>query len=120
MNTIAGTPYYMAPEVLDGSSYTEKVDMWSVGVLLYVFMCGYLPFQANKRTDIFTKIAKARYTFNHPEFEECSEDVKDLIMKLLYVDPNIRLSASEALNHSWFKVKSDQGKAFDPEVLNRL
>ena len=52
MKTIAGTPNYMAPEVMDGN-YHSKVDLWSLGVLLYVFMSGYMPFAGNKRMDIF-------------------------------------------------------------------
>lgn len=55
MKTIAGTPYYMAPEVLDGQ-YDTKCDTWSLGVLLYVFMSGYLPFQGENRNDVFYKI----------------------------------------------------------------
>ena len=56
--TIAGTPYYMAPEVQEGEKrhYDSKVDCWSMGVLLYVFMSGYLPFQAENRADVFKKI----------------------------------------------------------------
>lgn len=53
MRTIAGTPYYMAPEILSERPYTSKVDLWSVGVLLYVFMCGYMPFNSDKRFDIY-------------------------------------------------------------------
>jgi len=57
LKTIAGTPYYMAPEMLDGNvPYDSKVDIWSLGVLLYVFMCGYLPFQGENRNDVFHKI----------------------------------------------------------------
>ena len=58
LRTIAGTPYYMAPEVQDGEKrhYDSKVDCWSMGVLIYVFMSGYLPFQAENRADVFKKI----------------------------------------------------------------
>jgi calcium/calmodulin-dependent protein kinase I len=94
--TIAGTPYYMAPEVQDGEKthYDCQVDCWSMGVLLYVFMCGYLPFQAENRSEVFMKIKRAQYHFDHEEFKSCSQEVKDLISKLLVVDPSVRLSAS--------------------------
>lgn len=52
MQTIAGTPYYMAPEVLDGN-YNNKCDIWSLGVLMYVLLSGYLPFQGENRHDVF-------------------------------------------------------------------
>jgi len=64
---IAGTPYYMAPEVLEGH-YDSKCDIWSVGVILYVFMSGYLPFQGESRNEVFYKIVNGKYHFNHPEF----------------------------------------------------
>ena len=56
MKTVAGTPYYMAPEVLDERAYNDKIDIWSLGVILYVFMSGYLPFQGDNRNDVFAKI----------------------------------------------------------------
>lgn len=96
----------MAPEVLDGN-YDTKVDIWSLGVLLYVFMSGYLPFQGDNRNDVFYKIQNAKYHFNHPEFKDCSEEVKDLIRKMLVIDPKKRLSAGEALKHKWFTVTTD-------------
>lgn len=101
LKTIAGTPYYMAPEVLDGV-YDQKVDTWSLGVLLYVFMSGYLPFQGDNRNDVFYKIQHGKFHFNHPEFKVCTDLAKDLIEKLLVVNPKNRLSAFDALHHPWF------------------
>ena len=101
LKTIAGTPYYMAPEVLEGQ-YDSKCDTWSLGVLLYVFMSGYLPFQGENRNDVFYKIQNGKYHFNHAEFKEVSPEVIDLIQKLLVVNPKDRLSAGDALKHKWF------------------
>jgi calcium-dependent protein kinase len=112
----------MAPEVLDGK-YDSKVDTWSLGVLLYVFMSGYLPFQGDSRNDVFHKIQTGKYHFNHPEFNDCSPDVKDLIKNLLVVDPKVRLSAGDAMNHAWFKQTAEEGDVkitIQPGVLNRL
>ena len=103
LKTIAGTPYYMAPEVLDGK-YDSKCDTWSIGVLLYVFMSGYLPFQRENRNEVFYKIHNAKYHFNHKEFKDCTEQVLDLIKKLLVVNPKQRLSAGDALKHPWFSI----------------
>lgn len=102
MKTIAGTPYYMAPEVLERQLYNSKVDMWSLGVILYVFMSGYLPFQGDNRAEVFEKIQSAKFHFRHKEFNDCSDKVKDLISKLLQKDPSKRLSADEAIKHDWF------------------
>ena len=69
---IAGTPFYMAPEVLDGE-YGSKCDIWSLGVLMYVLVSGYLPFQGENKQKIFNKILKGKYHFNHKEFEKVSD-----------------------------------------------
>ena len=82
LTTMAGTPYYMAPEGLEGS-YSKKADIWSLGVLLYTLVCGYLPFQGGNAAEVFRKIKEADYHFNHVEFESVSEECKDLIRKLL-------------------------------------
>ena len=78
LHNVAGTPYYMAPEVLEGD-YDEKCDVWSLGVLLYVLMSGYLPFQGENRAEVFNKIENGKFHFNHPEFNDVSELAKDLI-----------------------------------------
>lgn len=67
LQSIAGTPSYMAPEMLNGEKYTSKVDTWAMGVLLYTFMSGYLPFQGS-RSELFDKIISGRCHFNHKEF----------------------------------------------------
>jgi len=95
---LIGTPYYVAPEVLEGA-YDEKCDLWSCGVILYIMLSGYPPFNGLNTGKIFKKIKHALYTFSSEEWQGISEDAKDLISKLLQKDPNQRLSAEEALMH---------------------
>ena len=91
LTTVAGTPYYMAPEVLDGS-YSKKADIWSLGVLLYTLVSGYLPFQGNSAAEVFRKIKEADFHFEHEEFESVSDSCKDLIKKLLILNQSKRLT----------------------------
>ena len=131
LTTVAGTPYYMAPEVLEGN-YGTKADLWSLGVLLYTLVSGYLPFQGNNSHDVFKKIKEADFHFRHAEFQEVSEECKNLIRSLLVVNVKKRLSGQEALKHPWFQSfgldKStvgfkDQKLHADPisdEVIDRL
>ena len=65
-------------------------------------MSGYLPFQGDNRNDVFYKIQNAKFHFDHKEFQDVSDEVKDLIRKLLVVDPKRRLSAGDAMVHPWF------------------
>lgn len=70
-NEIAGTPFYMAPEIIKGD-YSYEVDIWSLGVLLYILVSGYLPFYDEDRDKVFMKIQKGDVHFNHKEFESVS------------------------------------------------
>ena len=67
MKSLVGTPYYMAPEIIKGV-YDKKCDIWSIGVLLYTIVSGYLPFSGDNRTSVFDKILKGIYHFDHKEF----------------------------------------------------
>ena len=124
LTTVAGTPYYMAPEVLEGN-YSSQADIWSLGVLLYTLVSGYLPFQGQTSAEVFRKIKEADFHFNHVEFESVSNECKDLISKLLVPNAKRRLSGQQALSHAWFKILNDGvetkvGVKISDDVINRL
>ena len=85
LNEVAGTPLYMAPEVIQGS-YGKEADMWSLGVLLFTLVSGYLPFYAKSTNEVFAKIKQCKWTFPSV-FNKVSPECKDLITKLLVSDP---------------------------------
>jgi calcium-dependent protein kinase len=91
MKTKIGTPYYMAPEVIEGS-YNESCDMWSLGVITYTIICGYHPFDASNDNELYKKIKTGIYEFHDPEWEDISEEAKDFISKLLKTDPKQRMT----------------------------
>ena len=100
--SIVGSPYYIAPDVLN-KDYNEKCDSWSVGVMLYMFLTGRPPFNGNNTSEIINSIKTKDYDENNPKLLEHSPEVRDLIKHLLERDINKRFSAKEALNHIWFK-----------------
>lgn len=101
-NKQIGTPFYIAPEVLN-NSYNEKCDLWSCGVIIYILLCGLPPFWAENENEIYAAVKRGKYTMEGDDWEDISEDAKDLIRNLLTKDINKRFSAQEALNHRWFK-----------------
>ena len=104
LNTIAGTLAYMAPEVITEHYDPKHCDIWSLGVLMYLMVSGYLPFQAENRNMIYKKIYNAQFHFNHQEFEKVSTEGKNLIRRMLTVDQKIRITADQALRDPWFSV----------------
>uniref|UniRef100_A0A3Q1CQA3 Calcium/calmodulin-dependent protein kinase type IV n=1 Tax=Amphiprion ocellaris TaxID=80972 RepID=A0A3Q1CQA3_AMPOC len=102
MKTVCGTPGYCAPEILRGNAYGPEVDMWSVGVILYILLCGFEPF-FDPRGDqyMYSRILNCDYEFVSPWWDEVSLNAKDLVSKLIVLDPHKRLSVREALQHPW-------------------
>jgi len=96
-----GTPYYIAPEVLN-NKYNEKCDLWSCGVILYILLSGCPPFYGKNDNEIFEKVKKGQLNFKQKIWQEISDDAKNLIKSLLEFDYNLRPTAEQALEHPWF------------------
>jgi calcium-dependent protein kinase len=86
MKTVVGTPYYVAPEVLKGS-YDGRCDVWSLGIMLFVFLCGYPPFEGDNNKEIFKNVLKQELTFDPADWDTVSPEAKDLVSKMLKKDP---------------------------------
>ena len=100
---IVGSSYYIAPEVLN-KKYNRECDLWSAGVILYMFIVGHAPFEGKNDKEIMNKVKKGNFLKNEDRWINASNEVKDLINKLLVYEPEKRLTAFEALKHPWFKV----------------
>lgn len=101
MSARLGTVYYMSPEVLK-QNYTSKCDLWSLGVILYVMLCGYPPFSGKNDDEVFTSILNDPVVFHtQGTWDSTSQEAKDFICKLLNRDEDRRLSAREALREGW-------------------
>ncbi|XP_062921254.1 MAP kinase-activated protein kinase 2 [Mobula hypostoma] len=99
------TPYYVAPEVLGPEKYDKSCDMWSLGVIMYILLCGYPPFYSNHGLAISPgmkrRIRMGQYEFPNPEWSEVSEEAKQLIRHLLKTEPTQRMTIMEFMNHPW-------------------
>eukprot|EP00596_Hydrurales_sp_CCMP1899_P005124 CAMPEP_0119034806 /NCGR_PEP_ID=MMETSP1177-20130426/1811_1 /TAXON_ID=2985 /ORGANISM="Ochromonas sp, Strain CCMP1899" /LENGTH=765 /DNA_ID=CAMNT_0006992519 /DNA_START=107 /DNA_END=2404 /DNA_ORIENTATION=- len=115
---ICGTPTYVAPEVLkrQDQGYGLQADLWSIGVILYILLCGCPPFYDDDNNELFLLIQKAEFDFPAKCWEDVSEDAKDLVTKLLVADPQRRLNAKESLAHPWLSEDSLSNK--DPMPLD--
>ncbi|KAJ3138216.1 hypothetical protein HK101_003747, partial [Irineochytrium annulatum] len=99
MRTACGTPGYVAPEVLRRQGYGREVDLWSLGVITYILLCGYPPFYDQNNVELFRQIMAGRYEFDRPWWDNISDTAKDFIRKLLILDPRARFTARAALAH---------------------
>ncbi|KAL7541932.1 hypothetical protein ACHAWF_007049 [Thalassiosira exigua] len=100
MSNPVGTAYYMAPELLMGK-YDQACDVWSVGTIAYILLCGYPPFNGDEDPEIFEAIKKGKFDFPERQWGNVSAEAKDLIKCLLRRDPRKRFTAEEALMHPW-------------------
>ena len=112
-----GTAYYISPEVIKGK-YDEKCDIWSAGVILYILICGYPCFNGEDDREIMIAIQKGKIRFPSPEWDDVSDDVKNLILRMC-CPPEKRLNAEEVLNESWVKDNAlDSSKNTIPKNIN--
>ncbi|XP_051940501.1 calcium/calmodulin-dependent protein kinase type II delta 2 chain isoform X1 [Hippocampus zosterae] len=102
----AGTPGYLSPEVLRKDPYGKPVDMWACGVILYILLVGYPPFWDEDQHRLYQQIKAGAYDFPSPEWDTVTPEAKDLINKMLTINPSKRITASEALKHPWICQRS--------------
>ncbi|XP_029947065.1 MAP kinase-activated protein kinase 2-like isoform X2 [Salarias fasciatus] len=105
LETPCYTPYYVAPEVLGPEKYDKSCDMWSLGVIMYILLCGFPPFYSNTGQAISPgmkqRIRLGQYEFPNPEWADVSEEAKQLIIQLLKTDPSERMTIGQFMNHPW-------------------
>ena len=107
ISDVAGSPYYCAPEVLLDSCVRTGTtwqcsDMWSIGVIIFLLVSGYPPFNGDSQDIIFRKIKRGKYRFPSCT-PHLSDSVKDLINKMLRMNPSERITAHDALQHDWIR-----------------
>ncbi|KAA8517328.1 hypothetical protein F0562_017623 [Nyssa sinensis] len=100
LNDIVGSAYYVAPEVLH-RSYGTEADMWSIGVIAYILLCGSRPFWSRTESGIFRAVLKADPSFDEAPWPSLSSDAIDFVKRLLNKDYRKRLTAAQALSHPW-------------------
>ena len=111
-----GSPIYMAPEVWD-KDYGKECDVWSLGVTIYQLLTGDLPVNATRKALLKHKIKNGEFEF--PAKSNLTKDCKDLIKKMLKVDPDYRITVQEALDHPWIK-KSEHGQTVQNNMNQML
>uniref|UniRef100_A0A8C4SX10 calcium/calmodulin-dependent protein kinase n=1 Tax=Erpetoichthys calabaricus TaxID=27687 RepID=A0A8C4SX10_ERPCA len=102
----AGTPGYLSPEVLRKDPYGKPVDLWACGVILYILLVGYPPFWDEDQHRLYQQIKAGAYDFPSPEWDTVTPEAKDLINKMLTINPAKRITAAEALKHPWISHRS--------------
>ncbi|XP_041857118.1 peripheral plasma membrane protein CASK isoform X12 [Melanotaenia boesemani] len=115
-----GTPHFMAPEVVKREPYGKPVDVWGCGVILFILLSGCLPFYGTKER-LFESICKGKYKMNPRQWGHISESAKDLVRRMLMLDPAERITVYEALNHPWLKERDRYAyKIHLPETVEQL
>ena len=124
LSTICGTPQYVAPEVIKGGStpytYGKECDLWSCGVILFILLGGYPPFYDESEPRLFRKIREGKADYDDPVWKEVSAEARDLLDKLLNVDPKQRLPVEKVLSHPWMNPKLGGGEGSKKDLLRTM
>lgn len=112
-----GTPSYVAPEILKNLPHDQRVDLWSLGVVVFVLLVGYPPFLENDQTTLFRKIRKGEWVFYEEDWKHVSHEAKEFVQGLLVVDPNERWTIEECLRSSWIQQNPNQLSSINLSVV---
>jgi len=116
--TACGTPGYVAPEIITGKIYGKGVDVWSLGIIIYILLCGYPPFYHKNQAQLFRLIREAKFEFDSPYWDNISDTAKNLVKGCLTVDIDKRLTIDKVLSHPW--VSGSVSNTDIKEVLGEL
>ncbi|XP_074106748.1 calcium/calmodulin-dependent protein kinase I isoform X1 [Cotesia typhae] len=119
MATACGTPGYVAPEVLAQRPYGKAVDVWSIGVISYILLCGYPPFYDENDANLFAQILKGEFEFDSPYWDDISDSAKDFIHKLMCVKVEDRYTCKQALAHPWISGNAASNKNIHGPVVGK-
>ncbi len=120
MDTACGTPGYVAPEVLKQKPYGKAVDVWSIGVITYILLCGYPPFYDESDSVLFQQIMSGHYEFDSPYWDEISDSAKDFISHLMKVDHRQRYTCQQAIAHPWISGNTALDKNIHDSVSEQI
>ncbi|KAF2354922.1 Protein kinase domain, partial [Trinorchestia longiramus] len=120
MATACGTPGYVAPEVLAQKPYGKAVDVWSIGVIAYILLCGYPPFYDENDANLFAQILKGEFEFDSPYWDEISDSAKDFIRQLLCVNVEKRYTCKQSLQHPWISGNAASDRNIHSSVSEQL
>lgn len=101
LHTACGRPGYVAPEILRGEPYGKEVDMWSIGVIAFMLLGGYPPFEDENEAKLMGKMRRGEFAFDEEYWKDISEEAKELIRGLMTVDPEKRITVEQLLAHPW-------------------
>ncbi|KAL4505982.1 hypothetical protein ABPG72_013743 [Tetrahymena utriculariae] len=118
MTTMCGTPGYVAPDIILGQGYDKTIDYWSVGVILYIMLCGFPPFYSENNDELFELIVQGKFEFPSPAWDSISNEAKDLIKGLLTVDPKKRFNYEKISAHPWLNGKSSDTSI--PDIQKKI
>ncbi|KAJ9562261.1 hypothetical protein OSB04_007421 [Centaurea solstitialis] len=119
LNDIVGSAYYVAPEVLH-RSYSTEADVWSIGVIAYILLCGSRPFWARSESGIFRAVLKADPSFDEVPWPTLSSEAKDFVKRLLNKDPRKRMTAAQGLSHPWIRNSVEVKVPLDISILRLM
>lgn len=120
LKTRLGSPNYMAPEILRKEPYDFKVDVWSLGVIMYILLCGYPPFAGDGMPEMFEMIKEGKFEF-HPEYwENVSSEAKDLIANMLVLDASKRFTIEQCLAHPFMSMDHSVNERDITPVVSEL
>ena len=121
-SSFLGTKGYLAPEMLQRHSYDKAIDIWALGVIVFVLLCGCLPFDDDSSKIGSESAARKKFTLRFPKWAaSLSDSAKDLLHHLLEINPNARYTADQAMNHPWVLGRTVQPNSYleSPCVLGQ-